>query len=139
MKIVIQNITPSREFDKVFTKHSVIDLDTFNIKKAMLFAVKNEYGHTAKVDIVNIQKSPHHHCDFFVITDVEYVIRAEEDYPIQVNDETKTIKRTVDKKVKTTLRIEAKLDKIAERRLNWFEKFKMERRFNKLARSRFNI
>jgi len=138
-KVTIQNIDANTEFKKIFTRHASYHFDTLNLTKAVLFAVKNEYGYGATISNSTLEKSNHYHSDYFLVTDVEYEARVEEQYDILVNNQIQRATRKVYSRIKTRIRVEVKVDQIAVKRLTKFKKFMLEWQFRKNAYQTYGI
>lgn len=138
-KVTIQNIDANTEFKKVFTRHAAYEFDTLNLQKAVLFAVKSEYGYAATISNSVLEESKHHHSDYFLVTDVEYDARVDDTYEILVNGETQKATKKVNGRLKTRIRVEVKVDSLATKKLGKFEKFMLEWRFNKMAYQTYRI
>lgn len=138
-KVTIQNIDANTEFKKVFTRHASYEFDTLNLQKAVLFAVKREYGYAATISNSVLEESKHHHSDFFLVTDVEYDARVDDTYEILVNGKTQKAIKKVNGRLKTRIRVEVKVDSLAAKKLRKIEKFMLEWRFNKIASQTYGI
>jgi hypothetical protein len=138
-KVTIQNIDANTEFKKVFTRHAAYEFDTLNLQKAVLFAVKREYGYAATISNTDLEESKHHHSDYFLVTDVEYDARVDDTYDILVNGEVQKATKKVNGRLKTRIRVEVKVDSLATKKLGKFEKIMLEWRFNKMAYQTYRI
>lgn len=144
MKVTLQIIEPKSEYQKHFTTHHSLNLETDNIEKAIVFLIKRYYGYSSKVGKYDLKELPknHHHADLFALIDVEYTAMGEELKPIlEINGTTGVRKEsfyTVPKKIQFTqkIRVEVKLDKKSLKMTKW-QKFVREWKFNKLFKESF--
>lgn len=138
-KVTIQNIDANTEFKKYFTRHAAYEFDTLNFEKAVLFAVKREYGYAATISNSTLEASNHHHSDYFLVTDVEYDARVDDKYEMLVNGEVQEFSKKINGRLKTRIRVEVKVDHLAVKKLGKFQKFMLEWRFNKQAYQKYRI
>ena len=138
-KVTIQNIDANTEFKKLFTRHASYEFDTLNFEKAVLCAVKREYGYGATISNNTLEVSNHHHSDYFLVTDVEYDARVEDKYDMLVNGEVQQSTKKVNGRLKTRIRVEVKVDHLAVKKLGKFQKFMLEWRFKKNAYQTYGI
>jgi len=133
MKIIIQDIE-----NKDNAYHVVKNFDSFNIKRAVEFAIKQEYGGGAKIEGLCMNPSVHHHADYVIVTGVEYDGSGTERYPVLCNGDTLYLEKSVLKRLTTKVRIEIKLDTLAQKKLNCLQKLIKEIKFRKMIKSQFD-
>lgn len=138
-KITIQNIDTNIVFKKLFTRHAVYEFDTLKFEKAVLMAVKREYGYGATLSNNKLEVSNHHHSDYFLVSDVEYDSRVEEKYDMLVNGVIQQATKMVNGRAKTRIRVEVKVDHMAEKKLSKFQKIMLEWKFKKNAYQTYGI
>ncbi len=148
MKLSLKIITEKTNFQKKHGhKYQSIELNTFNINKAISFLIKRYYGQNVVINSYTLEKSPinHHNSDLFAIIDVEYLALGSETKYMIVTTNYKTgntddvpykVPKTIT--VKQRIRVEVKLDKISEARMSKWQKFKQEWKFNRLYSERYS-
>jgi len=130
MKITLQNLNPSI----TNKKHVITEVESNDLKAAVTYALKKEFGVDAEIGKYELTESKHHHCDLFAVIDVNYRTYGYVEYMINVNGEGVPHKKAEGVRVTSKVRVEILEEK---KKLSAIKSFFRELRFSFKAKREF--
>jgi len=106
-----------------YMKHTRYMLETYDVKDAINYVLKNELGPDIKLNEYDVKKLKHHGANLFTIINIEYTTREQEIKKMISNGVEKEYKGIfVPKRAMTKVRIEILEDKNKDK-VSTFKKF----------------